>query len=219
MINILDNGIPVIQRIDTPEGRRYQTPEGLLYPSVTAITSHIGEDHITEWIEKVGKETAEKISRKAAARGSLIHENVENYCRGLPLKFDMFQAEEESMFKNLLPVLADISDAYCIETALWSDNLKVAGTVDMIAHYKGELMVIDWKTSGRYKHASEIQNYFAQCAAYAYMFYERTGIPIKNLLIAMTTQDDGILLFKERVRDHLPQFINARQIHLEKFNE
>jgi hypothetical protein len=47
-------------------------------------------------------------------------------------------------------------------------------------------------------------------AAYAYMFWERTGIPISDMMVAMTVEDYGLLTFDEKVKDHLPVFIQAR---------
>lgn len=49
-----------------------------------------------------------------------------------------------------------------------------------------------------------------QTAAYSWMIYERTGIAVGDIMIVMMTQDDGLLLFEERVRDWLPKFIEVR---------
>ena len=34
---------------------------------------------------------------------------------------------------------------------MWSDELKIAGTSDLIADYNGELAIIDWKTAAYLK--------------------------------------------------------------------
>ena len=165
---------------------------------------------IDEWRAKVGDKVADEISKRATVRGPLLHENIENQLLGKPLTFNMFHAEERQMFKPVLPILDDIEEVIALETQLWSDKLRVAGTVDCCAFYKGKWRLIDWKTSGRYKSRDDIHSYFMQCSAYAFSLYERTGIIVNDLLIVMLTKDDGLLLFEESVRDWLPKFIEVR---------
>lgn len=201
----------VCKRIDSPSGRKYQTPEGNSYPSVTSIISIMSEEFIRAWKESVGEATANEISRKAATRGTLIHENCENYLQGKPLTFGMFEQEERKMFENLMPVMESIEEVHAMESVLYSDTLKFAGTVDLIAKINGELCILDWKTSGRYKSSEDIPNYFTQAAAYAYAFWEMTGITVPNIVIAMTTEEFGLLLFKEPVKKWIPEFVEIRK--------
>jgi hypothetical protein len=203
--------VPPIERIDSPTGRLYRTPEGNLYPSVSTILSK-GMDHsyIDAWKEKVGEEVAAKISKKATDRGTLLHENIENRILGKPETFNMFHVEEKQMFKSALPVVDGLTRVIALETQLWSDKLRSAGTVDCCAEYNGKLRLIDWKTSGHIKSRDEIHSYFLQASAYAYMIYERTGIAVGDILIVMLTQDDGLLLFEEKVKDWLPEYIKLR---------
>jgi len=201
----------VCKRIDSPSGRKYQTPSGNEYPSVTSIISIMSEEFILAWKEAVGESTANEISRKAAARGTLIHENCENYLQGKPLTFGMFEQEERKMFESLIPVMESIEEVHAMESVLYSDTLKFAGTVDLIAKINGELCILDWKTSGRYKSSEDIPNYFTQAAAYAYAFWEMTGITVPNIVIAMTTEEFGLLLFKEPVRKWIPEFVEIRK--------
>ena len=208
--------IPGIERIETPDGRRYQTPEGKLYPSATGITSLLAEvegtDYIKAWREKVGEQVAGDISRRAAERGTLIHESVETYLKkGAFPEFDMFQHIEKRMCEQMLDVISKIDNIYCIETPLWTDRFELAGTVDLIAEYENELMVIDWKTSSSFKHRNDINGYFLQTSIYAFMFWERTGIPIRNTLIVITTPDDGLLIYKEPLKQHLAKLPALRK--------
>lgn len=204
--------IPKIERIDG-EVRLYKTPEGNLYPSVTTVLSAGDHSAIDAWRAEVGAEVADKISNAASRRGSLIHLNVENTILGAPLTFNMFHRTELEMYQNLLPTIQKIEVVHCLETTLWSDKLKVAGTVDLIAKWNGKMVVLDWKTSGRYKSKDEIHGYFIQASAYAYMFWERTGVAVSDIVIAMTTQDDGVLMFEEKVKDWLPKFIELRDVY------
>ena len=115
------------------------------------------------------------------------------------------------MFNRLLPVIEDIDHIRAIETKMWSDKLELAGTVDLIAKYKGKLSVIDWKTSNGYKAKTDIPDYFLQTSIYAYMFWERTGIPIEQVVIVIATDGFGTLVYEEDVRNHLPQAFALRQ--------
>ena len=204
--------VPPIERIDSPTGRLYRVPNGNLYPSVSTILS-AGADHsyIDEWRAKVGDKVADEISKKATIRGTLLHENIENRIMGKPETFNMFHVEEKQMFKSALPIVDELEEVIALETQLWSDKLRAAGTVDCCARYKGKLRLIDWKTSGRHKSRDEIHSYFLQAAAYAFSLYERTGIIVNDLLIVMMVQDYGLLLFEEKTRDWLPEFIKVRE--------
>lgn len=212
MKTFIDHDLPRLRRIDgLPQGRMYETPSGDHYPSVTTVVGSIGDkSFLVEWRAKVGEAVADKITQDAANRGTLIHDRCEQYLKGLPVKFTIFQHVEKEMFEWLLPVLEEVDFIHAMETQLYSDKLKVAGTVDLIAMYKGEMAVIDWKNSRRPKLAADIPGYFAQCAAYAFMFWERTGILVKKIIIAMTVEDYGLMVFNVDVKDHLPVFIEAR---------
>lgn len=212
MKNFIHHDIPLIERIDGgPTGRLYQVPNGNKYPSVSTVVGFVGDKtYLEEWRKKVGNEVADKISKAAADRGTLIHDNCERFLLGKPLKFTLFQHVEKGMFDWLLPVLNDVDNIHGLETQLYSDKLEVAGTVDLIGEHQGKIKVIDWKNSRRFKTKEEIPGYFAQMAAYAYMFWERTGIPISDMMVAMTVEDYGLLTFDEKVKDHLPVFIQAR---------
>lgn len=211
-MKFIDHVFPKIERIDSPEGRLYKTPSGNLYPSVTSVVGILHEDHIKKWKEEVGDDVANKISAAAAKRGTLIHENCENYIKGKQLTFTMFQEDERRMFNKLKPILESIDEVHALESQMFSDKLKVAGTVDLIVKLKnGELFVLDWKTSGRFKHEAEIEHYFMQCSAYAMMFYEHTKIAISKLKICMVTEEHGLLSFDKNIKDWLPKFMEIRQ--------
>ena len=68
-----------LKRKNTEEGRRYQTPQGALYPSVTTILSHKSKPFIQAWRKRIGEKEADKISSRAARRGTNIHKLVEHY--------------------------------------------------------------------------------------------------------------------------------------------
>jgi hypothetical protein len=196
MKTFIYHDIPKLLRTTSSDGTRvYETPSGSAYPSVTTVTGLHSAKGIAEWRARVGNEEANRISGKASARGTRIHQYCEDYLRGNVFEADMFDLE---MFNSIKPLLDQVDNIHCLETPLWSDHLQVAGTVDCIAEFQGKLSVIDFKTSSKPKDRDDIHNYFMQTAAYAVAFEERTGIPIGRLVIIMAVDNDDPRWFIEK---------------------
>ena len=196
MKNFIYHDFPKLERDTAPNGSRvYKTPTGKAYPSVTTVTGLHSAKGIAQWRARVGEAEANRISGKASARGTRIHQYCEDYLRGDIFEADMFDLE---MFNSIKFWLDDIENIHCLETPLYSDFLQVAGTVDCIGDFQGRLSVIDFKTSSKPKDRDDIHNYFMQTAAYAVAFEERTGIPIGRLVIIMAVDNDDPRLFIEK---------------------
>ena len=196
MRNFIHHDFPKLERDTAPNGSRvYKTPSGKAYPSVTTVTGLHSAKGIAQWRARVGEAEANRISSKASARGTRIHQYAEDYLRGNVFEADMFDLE---MFNSIKFWLDDIDNIHALETPLYSDFLQVAGTVDCIADFQGKLSVIDFKTSSKPKDRDDIYNYFMQTAAYAVAFEERTGIPIGRLVIIMAVENDDPRLFIEK---------------------
>lgn len=209
-----------VREIDLPElsaamthvGRFYTTPDGNKYPSVTTVIS-AGTDNSwkEEWIARVGKEEADRISRKATMRGTAVHELVEKYLKNDPHYTKGHMPANVLSFKNIKPFLdKHIGTIAGLELPLYSDTLKVAGRVDCIAEWDGVWSIVDFKTSRKEKSRDDIHTYFMQESAYAMMMFERTGILCKNLVTVMTVDEGDSQVFIEKSRDWLPKFIELR---------
>ena len=182
----------------TDSGRMYVTPEGNKYPSVTTVIGAKSKKSILEWRKRVGEAEANRISSRAASRGTSLHSMNEDYLN------NMFNEEKYKdkvlplfMFKHLKPFLDKINNIHVLEGALYSDKLKLAGRVDCIAEYENELAIIDFKSSTEPKKRDWIENYVAQECAYAMMYYERTGIKVKKLVTLIACEDGEIQVFQE----------------------
>ena len=205
----IEHDIPKLQRItDTDGSRKYQTPDGNAYPSVTTVTGLLNKKAIMEWRKRVGSKVANEISGRAARRGTRIHNLCEDYLSNKEIDIDMF---DQDMWQSFHKILDRIDNIHALETPLYSDHLRVAGTVDCIAEFDGRLSVIDFKTSKRKKSLQEIANYFMQCSAYAVAFEERTKIPISNLVILMAVDDEDPIIFSQKRDDYIDQFIELRK--------
>lgn len=187
-----------LQRVDSPSGRYYVTPEGKNYPSVTTFLSKTDDsNYIAEWRNAVGDAEADRVSRRASTRGSQLHENAEAYLRNKPVIIPKVRMLDLSLMRGIIPALNRINNVKLLESQLYSHAFKLAGTVDCVAEFDGELAVIDFKTSGKIKGKEEIDNYFIQTAIYSWMIEERYGIRIPKLVIIIAEEFGNAKVYVE----------------------
>ena len=197
-----------LQSTTFPDGKRYyQLPDGTRLPSVTTVLGAQKKQAIMEWRKRVGEEEANRISKKATSRGTNVHSMCEEYLNNEPLGVYMPDAIE--MFLSIKPYLNKINNIHYQEQALWSTQLGMAGRVDCIAEYEGELSIIDFKTSARPKTKDKIEDYFWQTAAYALMYEEMIGQQIDDLVIVMAVENGSPLIFKQKTEFHIPGLVKA----------
>jgi len=206
--NFIYHEFPVLQRIDSPEGRVYQTPSGDKYPSVTQVTGLLNRQFIAEWRKRVGEEEANRVSAKASSRGTRIHTLCEDFLLGKPLQPDMFDVE---LWNSLKPVVDKIDNIHALESKLYSDKLQLAGTVDCIGEFDGLLSIIDFKTSKNPKDINNIDHYFLQATAYSVMFEELTGIKVPDLTIIIGVDDAKPQIFQQKRKGFINQLVDIRQ--------
>lgn len=209
MKNFIEHNFTRLKRIDSDKGRVYETPEGAKYPSVTSVVGLYKAQAIQEWRNRVGHEEANRISSRASSRGTAIHSLCEEYLKTGKATPSIFDHE---MYTSLVPHLDEIDNIHALESPLYSNYLKVAGTVDCVAEYKGKLHIIDFKTSSRVKTRDDIHDYFMQTSAYAVMFEELTGIPVPRVLIIMGVDHmKEPLTFSEKRNDWIGDFMKIRE--------
>lgn len=193
-----------------PDGKRYYTlPDGSRLPSVTTVLGALKKDAIMAWRAKVGEDVANAISKKATSRGTNVHSICENYLNNKADYMKGIMPDAMEMFLSLKPYLNKINNIHYQEQALWSKKLGMAGRVDCIGEYEGELSVIDFKTSRKVKKKEDIEDYFWQTTAYSLMYEEMIGVPIHNVVIIMAVEDNQPIIFKERVEDHIDGLVKA----------
>ena len=184
---------------NTIDGVRYYTlPSGKKAPSITSITSFYNRQTFINWRKKVGEEQANKITKVATDRGTKFHDLVEKYLSN----------EDVNSLKDVLPTtkarwiaaresLNKIDNIHALEKPLYSEYFGIAGRVDCIAEYEGELAVIDFKTSKKIKPEKWLQNYFVQETAYACMYYEMTGISVKKIVTLMVADNGDVKVYEK----------------------
>ena len=206
--------------IDQPEvepiskdGVRYYPIPGAdkYYPSVTSITSFKNAAFFAGWRKKIGEDEANRITARATQRGTAFHSITEDYLTG-KLDLDSYLANNPlsvRMFQSAKPTLNRINNINCLETFLYSHYLGLAGRVDCIAEFDGELAVIDFKTSTKIKQEDYIEHYYVQETAYAAMFLELTGIEVKKIVTLITVEDGAVQVFEKYNLDDYLQLLKS----------
>ena len=182
----------------TGDIRLYNLPNGEWVPSITSVTSFYKRDTFVKWRKRIGIEEANRITKRATARGTDFHEAVEVYMRNNEIEWGNFRPLTKIMFAHAKPYLDRINNIHAIERTLYSEYLGLAGRVDCIAEYEGELAVIDFKTSDKIKPEKWLENYFVQEMFYASAYYELTGISVKKLITIMVTPSGEVKVFDKR---------------------
>lgn len=193
-----------LNRIDGETARLYETPTGERYPSVTTVLGKMSDKTaLNEWRKRVGDVEANKVSARAASRGTSIHNMCEKYILGEEI--DTSMPHNMMIFNQIKKILDDKVDTIrATECTLFSHHLQIAGTCDLIADYDGRLSIIDYKTSTRRKRKDWIEGYFLQCALYAYMLWEMTGIGVKDIVIVIGVDDElDAQVFVERPSNYI----------------
>jgi genome maintenance exonuclease 1 len=199
--------------------RYYPVPNGKKYPSITSVTTHRSKENFASWRKKVGDVEADRICKIGTTRGEQFHKYAEDYLNNLQVASRHLNesiSEAWQMFESAKPYLNKINNIHALEAPLYSDYLGIAGRVDCIAEYNGELAIIDFKTSAKQKPEKWIEGYFVQCIAYAYMYYELTGLEVDKIVIIQACGDGGVQIFEkydkmnyiELLRDYIDDFVS-----------
>jgi genome maintenance exonuclease 1 len=219
IFNHVNLDLPKLER-ETIDGVRYYKIPDLnevhRFVSITSVTSHKNRQFFADWRKKIGEEKADKITRQATSRGTDMHTLVEYLLKNENLP--EVQPLSEYLFKIARPKLNNINNIHALESSLYSKVLGIAGTVDCIAEYNGELAIIDFKTSKKPKPVEWIEHYFVQCMAYGCMLYELTGISIKKLVIIMACENGECVVYEEYDKEkyiklltqYIREFVSSR---------
>ena len=218
MFNHVEHGLelPTLTRKTTESGRKYFTPDGNAYPSITTVLSILSKDAIMAWRARVGAEEANKVSRQASTRGTAVHSLAEDYVNNVEDWKGKHMPANVATFNTIRPILDErLNNIWMQEVFLYSDKLKTAGQLDCIGEWDGELAIVDFKTSKRVKKREDITSYFIQMCFYAAAFLERTGIAIKKGVIVMAVDGNEPLIFEMNTHDYLEHLVAVRKKYQE----
>jgi genome maintenance exonuclease 1 len=216
MFKHVELDLPLLERETIDGVRYYKIPnknELKKLVSITSVISHFSKEKFAAWRKKVGDEEADRITRKATSRGTDTHTLIEQYLRNMDCNSDVLPISEH-LFQIAVPALKRINSIYALEGSLYSEFLGIAGTVDCIAEFDGELAIIDFKTSKQPKPREWIEGYFVQCCAYACMLHELTGLSVKKFVIIMTCENGECVVYEETDKN---KYIKLLVKYIKKF--
>lgn len=206
-----------LQRVKINGVRYYKLPDSdIAFPSVTTVLKDFNKSSLDSWRKRVGEKEAKRISGLASTFGSKLHKAAEQYMlEGSVPHMDVFTKQRFRAVRALID--QRITGIKAIEPKLYSDKLKLAGSVDLICEFDGQLSILDWKTSSKPKTEEMIQNYLMQTCYYAVMAYERYGIVCDKLVVVISVEEDvnNLQIFQSTVKKWLPfckEWLAAQQI-------
>jgi genome maintenance exonuclease 1 len=202
------NHIPInftqSELIERDDGHYYQTPSGVIYPSITTMLQKTQtlekKQSLQNWREQ--EIAADYITQEAAVIGSETHKLIENYLNGEEI-LEKSRLLSEAHFNNLLPFVNKINDIHGIELRLYSDKMKLAGTSDCIAKYDGKLSIIDYKTKRSNQREEWLTDHFIQATSYGVMFKELTGIKVEQIVILVSSEKNTRTEFMKNPDDYM----------------
>lgn len=188
--------------------RWYTLPSGVKYPSVTTVLGQKEKPQLTNWRNMLGPKKADKETKRCAERGTAVHKMAENFLNNIDNPTNGHSIDHQRLFRQLTMRLNKVNNIHAQELPLYSETLKVAGRVDCIAEYKGQLSVIDFKTSNNNKDIDIIEDYFLQCTAYALMYEELYGIFIENVVVLIAVEKGIMSLeFTKKIYDYIEPLV------------
>ena len=177
--------------------RHYISPSGIALPSVTTVLSTMSEDGINAWRARVGEVEANRVSARALANGTELHSIIESFLDNKATE-SFKNPVSQKLFLQAKDILTNkVNNIRAQEVQLYSEGLGIAGRVDCVAEWDGELSVIDFKSARMKKQKSWIKKYFLQTAAYAIMFEELTKTKISKLVILISAEDGSVEAYTE----------------------
>ena len=121
--------------------------------------------------------------------------------RNNEINWEEFRPATQFMFHHAKAYLDKINNIHAIERTLYSEYLGLAGRVDCIAEYEGELAVIDFKTSEKIKPEVVGKLFRAGDVLRCCMYHEMTEIPVTKLITIMVTPGGEVKVFDKRNKE------------------
>ena len=144
------------------------------FPTVSQVLqgsmSESSQEALKNWKSRMTEELGEvgfiEHQRATFRRGTALHQRIMLQLTGSGQI--AVPKEIENYWKSLSSVFTDVNDVELTEKRVYHPFLCYRGVFDCLAKYKGELVVIDWKTSSKVKSSlSDLYDEPLQTAAYA----------------------------------------------------
>lgn len=212
----------------TDEGHFYKhNTTNETYISITTVFKLFSDDSWIEefWVPSIEEKLnltkkdarieCKRIGNSSMDVGTALHKLAELYLS----KSNEFYVTPEGLEKNpheLFLVLKEWLDnnvdiVHATECKLYNDDLKIAGTVDLVVTLKtGEKCIIDFKNSRKPKYPGDIvkNHYYEQMCAYGKMWQFCTGEKIDKGIVLVVSWNEKVRAFETKLEDHESDLMN-----------
>jgi len=182
------------KQINDPVTRKrvYLTPDGQRLPSVTTILSATKDmTALNEWKKRVGHQKAQQIVTEASGVGTAMHANLERFLVGVKRQpgNNPVHVQANQMANVIIENgLKDVDEVWAMEQSLYFPGLY-SGTTDLVAVYKGNPSICDYKQTNKPKKEEWVEDYKIQLVAYIMAHNEVYGTDIKEGHVFMCSRD------------------------------
>jgi genome maintenance exonuclease 1 len=199
------------QQVNDPVTRKrvYVTPDGERLPSVTTILSATKDmTHLNEWKKRVGEAKAQQIVTEASGVGTAMHANLERFLIGEQRQpgNNPVHIQANKMADVIIENgLSKMQEVWAMEQSLYFPGLY-SGTTDLVAVYKDNPSVCDYKQTNKPKKEEWVEDYKMQLVAYILAHNEVYGTDIREGHVFMCSRN-----FDYQQFDLWPQDFNKYQ--------
>ena len=193
-------------------------------PGVTSILDATKSEEeraaLEIWKDRLGHESAEKITKAASTRGSKMHSYLESYLLG---RENLSLFDDNEQYKLMATEIIEkglknrLEEIWGVECTLYYPD-KYAGTADCVGVYEGQECIIDFKNANKPKKMEYIDSWLLQTAAYSLAHNIVYKSNIISCVILVCTVDKLFQEFKIQGSE-LITYQNLFLGRLKKFNE
>lgn len=199
------------------------------YPSVTGVLGVLRKIGLENWFKVNTPEFIKTESDKGKEIGKILHEAIESHIDKEKISFETEYPEEVKialqsffLFKKENPEIM-LKKA---EMKLTSEKYKFNGVMDCLAVYKGQNIIMDWKTgTAKEKEKPGIYDEMKyQISAYVYLYNEVMKKDVDTAMIIVFAKDkiayNQLILTKNYIdRKFEKVFLNCLEIWNEQQKE
>uniref|UniRef100_A0A224YNK8 Mitochondrial genome maintenance exonuclease 1 n=1 Tax=Rhipicephalus zambeziensis TaxID=60191 RepID=A0A224YNK8_9ACAR len=210
LLNFLRDGVPeddtdvggedVVVATAPPQGDVQAPRKNPKYPSVTTILKDTIDEQsklrLELWkqnmVAEMGEEGFRKYQESILGQGKSLHVNIHDLLNGKPKEEIVVKPENEGHWRSLESFWPEVSEVAHLESAVCHPHLQYRGIIDCVAMCRGEMVLIDWKTSKKPKpRLSDTYDNPLQVAAYvgALNYDDKYKIQVRDAMIVIAYED------------------------------
>lgn len=183
--------------------RVYTTRAGVVVPSVTEVLKVVDRRDFSQWVQRVGRKEANRVSDNAKTLGTKVHTTAQAVAEAYQRGTTVYVLEEMQPYADAVREFleAHVAEVVHTELSLASDRLRFGGTLDAFVKLRdGSYACVDYKTT-----ASLTRDHGMQLCAYALLLREH-GYDVNKRIGVRLRKDEpgrwGMRLYKDHRGDY-----------------